>query len=784
MEFKNHKFESFKTSFSNTENLKGTIQNLASNNEVFYSALLNIKGDHYKNAQHNFNGLINNSLAYFFNEVLNESIVYNEWYTLESVKGMFDKNYISDYTAIYNYSGANVILNVDAKYINECYLLINFAYYQNKIDLVNTDFFKYSYHYLTTGEKLPENEYKGDLNDLNNKYDKWQQDYKKGFKPNPFGFVKYQFFAGLFLICKECNLPVNSFKISISRNREYNPITKTARAFRKYFAFELLEYDIKSANPTFVDLLIKTNLKNEVYSNLEKSLNITRTEAKILYNKYLNSGKYNSLEKQQKFFNSCGYSNENSIELSHLTNDKENSFYNRMTIIEFEAIEIFVQVNKLKNYTRLHDAILLFKAPKNNELKQNFQFTSFGKTQLNEAVKFQDLQFSIDHSKKNIQYSKSAITKEIQNEFTKVVFKQVTGIANQVLQYKGISFYDANKSFVSANFDINNKYKNKFTKDFYTSETFSNQINKCFNTIKYLNPSITESEFKSLKNLIISNVWLNGVFKFNIDFNFNDSKILVESNIRNYDVSSIDKSTRLEFSQLLKKGQMLFNTKLSLKLIYENLKNNKLQYINVLDYGINNTEQNKYLSSIIKSCNSIIYRGLTSTKAEKYSNYLILCNKTDTSTILLSNITGIDIVTYSNRADKNRFVKWYKTLNWNKIKKQIDKQILELETEIDNIHNYEVETKNNRNQILEAKTQQLKLSNKIDFGKLDLSNSKLNQPINKTIFDKDLTLEKILFQYGLTDSEKSKLKRKWNTIYLEIEADNHLTKTTLKKLIN
>ena len=134
MEFKNHTFEGFKTSFSNTENLKGTIQNLVSNDEVFYSALLNIKGDHYKNAQRNFNGLIKQCLSYFFKEVLNEPIVYNEWYTLESVKGMFDKNYISDYTPIYNYSGANVILNVDAKYINECYLLINFAYYQNKID--------------------------------------------------------------------------------------------------------------------------------------------------------------------------------------------------------------------------------------------------------------------------------------------------------------------------------------------------------------------------------------------------------------------------------------------------------------------------------------------------------------------------------------------------------------------------------------------------------------------------------------------------------------------------
>ena len=85
---------------------------------------------------------------------------------------------------------------------------------------------------------------------------------------------------------------------------------------------------------------------------------------------------------------------------------------------------------------------------------------------------------------------------------------------------------------------------------------------------------------------------------------------------------------------------------------------------------------------------------------------------------------------------------------------------------------------------LETKTQQLKLSNKIDFGKLDLTNSILNQPINKTIFDKDLTLEKILFQYRLTDTEKSKLKRIWNTIYLEIESDNFLTEKILKKLIN
>ena len=66
------------------------------------------------------------------------------------------------------------------------------------------------------------------------------------------------------MVCKELELPTNHFKIGEKDFREYNPLTKCPRILRAETPFKMIECDIKSAFPSFLDLTnwirIKENL--------------------------------------------------------------------------------------------------------------------------------------------------------------------------------------------------------------------------------------------------------------------------------------------------------------------------------------------------------------------------------------------------------------------------------------------------------------------------------------------------------------------------------------------
>jgi hypothetical protein len=138
--------------------------------------------------------------------------------------------------------------------------------------------------------------------------------------------VNQWYYGILFLVCKELQVSTKHFNISVIDNREYNPLPKTSRQLRPLAPFKLIECDIKSAFPTFLDIETGANLKDYVYNNLMQSKGITRGEAKILFNTVCNSGKYNSKEYTKTFFLACGYTLEQCDMLLILTHNPKRKF--------------------------------------------------------------------------------------------------------------------------------------------------------------------------------------------------------------------------------------------------------------------------------------------------------------------------------------------------------------------------------------------------------------------------------------------------------------------------
>src|SRR5690606_32862772 len=93
-----------------------------------------------------------------------------------------------------------------------------------------------------------------------------------------------------------------------------------------------------------------------------KSKSITRSEAKILFNKVLNSGKYKSKTETIKFLVSCGYPENIASQITVLTHDPNKLFLYHMTQYEEIAINIFKRDNNLLNVGRLHDSIVFIKS--------------------------------------------------------------------------------------------------------------------------------------------------------------------------------------------------------------------------------------------------------------------------------------------------------------------------------------------------------------------------------------------------------------------------------------
>jgi len=580
-----------KLDFSNNSNLKNDIQNRISKDidMLFFNALNNITGNEKTGIS--FSEITLLALAYFYNDIF-ENTIKNEYYTITYVKGFFDAHNLTDYTAIHEIDVCYYRLK-KAPYFNHCWLIIQTAWFFNSEHFGHHQHIDYLNYYIETGNKLPIEHYKYDKDYLQKKYLDIENAIKEKIKINGYSIVNHWYYGILFLICKELNLSVKNFKVNISDNREYNPMPTTSRQLRPLTPFKIIECDIKSAFPTFLDIETGANLKDHIYNNLMKSKKIKRGEAKILFNKVCNSGKYKSIEYTKAFFKDCGYTSEQCEKLINLTHNENRKFISFMTEYEHEAINWFMFANDLKRGARLHDAVLFIDnkvLPKILKVKPN---CDFGIKNLNRPIIKPNLYFG----NKRLKY---AYVNSIPKGFN-LITKQEQKKPNIKGQHNGFIIYENKFQYISASFNLNfyNEYSNCNLTEY---EFFKKKCITMLNTLYFLN----ERKLKPIElTVILNHIRANSNFIFNVRAihivlnRLSFDTITIKVSKRDFDLSTqLNFKKQIEFLKAYNDAKKNINININFndlfELLNERIYNNDYCYIDE-DININGQKSNNVL---------------------------------------------------------------------------------------------------------------------------------------------------------------------------------------------
>jgi hypothetical protein len=231
-------------------------------------------------------------------------------------------------------------------------VIIDSIDYLSKDPLRENDYFKFINCYYSEGIKLNDKYFRHDLDKLNEYYSKIDSNSYQG---NPFSISNYQNYV-LYMALKLNGVYETKddlvFNVKVKDFREYSPLTKIPSVLRGTLPFEVKEYDIKKAFPSFIDIELGTDLRHGVYDKISK------TDFAML----LNSNNESSISiHDARTGLETVYS-----ELSHLivTNERYNEkgrAFKDFAKYESEYINRFITDNDLKNFARLHDGIYLLK---------------------------------------------------------------------------------------------------------------------------------------------------------------------------------------------------------------------------------------------------------------------------------------------------------------------------------------------------------------------------------------------------------------------------------------
>ena len=140
----------------------------------------------------------------------------------------------------------------------------------NSNPLNENDYYKYLNAYSKNNIRLNEKYFRHDLSKLEKYYK--IADQREG--NNPFSKTNYESYV-LFMYLKLYGHYLESddklFNVQIKDFREYNPLSKTPSVLRGCLPFEVKEYDIKRAFPTFIDIELNSEFRHSVYEIIDKS---------------------------------------------------------------------------------------------------------------------------------------------------------------------------------------------------------------------------------------------------------------------------------------------------------------------------------------------------------------------------------------------------------------------------------------------------------------------------------------------------------------------------------
>jgi hypothetical protein len=561
--------------FFNDSNLKIDIQNRISVNieTEFINALNDLRGDNKNGYGVSFSEVTRLALAYFYTEVFNDKIK-DSYYTVEMVKGFLDANNLTTYTAIHEIDVPFYKLN-DAPLFKHCWLIIQSAWFFNSQYFGQHQHIDYLNHYITTGQKLSIDNYNFDRNYLDKKYNDIDTARTKKIPINGLLLVSQWYYSILFLICNELKLSTKHFNISIIDNREYNPLPKTSRQLRPLTPFKIVECDIKSAFPTFLDVETGASLKDTIYNNLMLSKGITRNDAKVLFNTVCNSGAYKTKAETTAFFLECGYTQKQCAHLITLTHDPKRKFISFMTEYESLAIQHFTVMNDLTRGTRLHDAILFIDDKTKPAILNVHPNCDFGYKELNRPI----IKNSFSVGSKRLPY---AYINSIPKGFNLIskheaIKPPVKGIAN------GFVFYVGSYRYISANFNLNSYHE---LKDKDPQQHFLLQCKTMLSTLHYLNKrNTTPLELEIILKHIreYSNYIFNvkALYVTLIKYNHNNELVTIKE--RDYNIITFQNYKEGEYVKALNNARKLVNNNVNYNnlfaLIQERVINNDYDFL-------------------------------------------------------------------------------------------------------------------------------------------------------------------------------------------------------------
>ena len=227
-------------------------------------------------------------------------------------------------------------------------LMIEYITFINSNPLQENDYYKYADSYLK-GKPLSLKYFKHDVDKLLDYYGKIDKGERLSFNKSAYNnYVLYMMLKLKGYYKKEYNC---FFNVKNKDGREYNPLCSIPSVLRRNLPFEVKEYDIRRAFPTFIDNSLGIERKYDVYDIIKK----------IEFNTLINCHcgiKGITIEKIRKGLEPVYGCKVNDVITDERFNEKGRLFKD-FVVEEEKAIKKFIKVNKIRDYVRLHDGVFV-----------------------------------------------------------------------------------------------------------------------------------------------------------------------------------------------------------------------------------------------------------------------------------------------------------------------------------------------------------------------------------------------------------------------------------------
>jgi hypothetical protein len=634
-----------------------------------------------------FNDLVYSAINYFFTSIYGRTNkddlfighkVKDDFYTIAYIKQCFDNCNRTDFVPVDRIVAPYVELSNPVFY-SECYLIIQTAYFF-ATRFGQHQFLEYTEHYARTGEKLPPELYDFDFEVLNKKYYDIAESLLLNENEKQLHPIKNYLFlwysSAIELILNESKIKNDNFRQTEKDGhfRVYNAFAQCPRTLRYTQAFQLVQCDISSAYPTMIDLKVGSSLGKSIYDQLATKRNISRSQAKILFNTALNSAKYRQGLKRDQYFSmllDCGYTTVQALTILYEITDGKEKFFDWASKQEKQIIEEFKKQNRLFNGTRVHDAIVFLHLKKldYSSLNLNVKGFTFSLEHLNPAntndTFYNSNRFILN---KKISFAPSFLglvnswTSEIDKRNTKGTFSGFVDVKTRSLDkdvpptekalFIDVSVYSTFYQYATCNIETE-KYNSEsgLVHSILNYNSLLERFAFSFKLCQYWSESnVTKSDiytiverYRTYSNLCFD-VDTVAEHLYSIDFyDFDSSTIQLITKQRDWSFNSGGSyDDDFEFNQALNKAKKTINQRHYLKLMIDWFTDNPNTFLTPSDIGLNINKNGQRVA--IDFFNTTFFG---SKNQKKFSFHEII-----TPLIVTTSIRGVKILQKVNKIKK------------------------------------------------------------------------------------------------------------------------------------